>query len=60
MLLYNASHTVSNQASRSTGDSTVNPLTKRARHNARRETVENYLIAGFAGVILGAMLALAI
>ena len=38
----------------------MNPLTKRARHNARRETVENYLIAGFAGAILGAMLALAI
>ena len=38
----------------------VNPLTKRARHNARRETVENYLIAGIAGAILGAMLALAI
>ena len=39
---------------------TMNTLTKRARHNARRETVENYLIAGFAGAILGAMLALAI
>ena len=38
----------------------MNELIKRARHNARRETVENYLIAGIAGAILGAMLALAI
>ena len=38
----------------------MNPLTKRTRHNARREAIENYIIAGFAGVILGTMLALSI
>ena len=39
---------------------TMNPITKRARHNARREAIENYIIAGFAGAILGAMLVLSI
>ena len=38
----------------------MNPLTKRARHNAKRETIENYIIAGFSGIIIGAMLALSI
>lgn len=38
----------------------MNLLTRRARHNARRETIENYIIAGVAGIIIGAMLALAI
>ena len=38
----------------------MNTLTKRARQNAKREVIENYIIAGFAGVILGAMLALSI
>lgn len=38
----------------------MNPLTKRARHNARLEALQNYIIAGIAGAILGAMLALSI
>lgn len=38
----------------------MNPLTQKARHNARRETIHNYTIAGIAGLIIGAMLALAI
>ena len=38
----------------------MNPLTKRARQNAKREALQNYIIAGFAGAILGAMLALSI
>ena len=38
----------------------MNPLTKRARRNSRREAIENYIIAGLAGAILGAMLALSI
>lgn len=38
----------------------MNSLTKRARHNARREALQNYIIAGIAGAILGAMLALSI
>ena len=39
---------------------TMNPLTKRARRNAMREAIENYIIAGAAGIIIGAMLALSI
>lgn len=38
----------------------MNPLTQKARHNARRESIQNYIIAGIAGAILGAMLALSI
>ena len=38
----------------------MNPLTKRAIENRRREAVLNYIIAGAAGVIIGAMFALAI
>lgn len=36
------------------------PLIKAAKHNAKRETLQNYIIAGVAGAILGAMLALSI
>lgn len=35
-----------------------NPLTVRARHNAKREALENYLIAAFCGACLGALFAL--
>ena len=38
----------------------MNPLTKRASHNARLEALQNYIIAGTAGIIIGAMLALSI
>jgi len=36
------------------------PLITAAKHSAKREALINYIIAGVAGVILGAMLALAI
>ena len=36
------------------------PLITAAKHSAKREALLNYIIAGFAGVILGTMLALAI
>lgn len=35
-----------------------NPLTERARHNVKRETLENYAIAAFCGACLGALCAL--
>ena len=38
----------------------MNPLTRAARANVRRITIENYLIAAIAGTIIGVMLALAI
>ena len=37
---------------------TVNPLTVRARHNAKREALENYAIAAFCGLCLGALCAM--
>lgn len=36
------------------------PLILAAKYSAKRETLQNYLIAGVAGVIIGAMLALSI
>lgn len=36
------------------------PLIKTAKRNTNSEALQNYLIAGVAGVILGAMLALSI
>lgn len=36
------------------------PLIRAAKHNAKREALQNYIIAGISGVILGAMLALSI
>lgn len=36
------------------------PLIRSAKDNARREALQNYIIAGIAGAILGAMLALSI
>ena len=38
----------------------MNPLTQKARFNHRIESIQNYLIAGFAGAIIGAMLACSI
>ena len=38
----------------------MNPLTRVARRSVRITTIENYLIAIVAGLILGTMLALAI
>jgi len=36
------------------------PLIRATKHNVKREALQNYIIAGIAGVIIGAMLALAI
>lgn len=33
------------------------PLTIRARHNAKRETLENYIIAACCGVIMACLMA---
>ena len=38
----------------------MNALTKAARRNIRKETIENYAIAAICGLILGVMLAMAI
>ena len=37
---------------------TMNPLTTRARHNAKRESIENYIIATVCGISLGVLCAL--
>jgi len=36
------------------------PLIRAANDNVKREALQNYIIAGIAGAIIGAMLALAI
>ena len=36
------------------------PLITAAKHSAKREALQNYIIAGVAGVTIGAMLALSI
>lgn len=38
----------------------MNPLTKRATENRRREAVLNYTIAAVCGIVLGVMLALGV
>ena len=38
----------------------MNPLTKRATENHRREVVLNYTIAAVCGIIMGVMLGLAV
>lgn len=38
----------------------MNPLTRVARRSVRITTIENYLIAALAGIVIGTMLALAI